>query len=146
MRKGRKKEREELNSVYCLSFSTNYHSYMSKVEKFEDLKVWQESLLLSIGIYKILADCRDYGLRDQMCRASVSVPSNIAEGFERHSNKDFIRFLRIAKGSLAELRTQIYIASEIGIITSERATHFISVSQHISAMLQNLIKTRETKF
>lgn len=119
---------------------------MSKVERFEDLRVWQEGLSLATLVYKTFADCRDYSLKDQMCRASVSVPSNIAEGFERHSNKDFIRFLRIAKGSSAELRTQVYIALEIGLVTSEKATNLISISQHISAMLQNLIKTRETKF
>ena len=120
--------------------------YMSKVEKFEDLKVWQDGLSLSIFVYQTLAGCRDHGLRDQMCRASVSVPSNIAEGFERHSNKDFIRFLRIAKGSSGELRTQIYIAIGIGLISSEIGNEIISKSRFISAMLQNLIKTRESKF
>lgn len=132
--------------VYSLFFSNRSSCIMSKVERFEDLKVWQDGLSLSIQIYKTFAECRDYGLRDQICRASVSIPSNIAEGFERHSNKDFIRFLRIAKGSSAELRTQIYISMGIGLISSEKATNLISVSQHISAMLQNLIKTRETKF
>lgn len=119
---------------------------MSKVEKFEDLKVWQQGLSLATLVYTTFADCRDYGLKDQMCRASVSVPSNIAEGFDRHSNRDFIRFLRIAKGSCAELRTQFYIALGIGLINDETANNLISVSQQISAMLQNLIKTRETKF
>ena len=119
---------------------------MSKVEKFEDLKVWQDGLSLSIYIYETLAGYRVFGLKDQMCRASVSVPSNIAEGFERHSNKDFIRFLRIAKGSSGELRTQIYIAIGIGLISSEKGNDLISKSRFISAMLQNLIKTRESKF
>lgn len=119
---------------------------MSKVERFEDLKVWQESLALATHIYQALADCRVFGLRDQMRRASISVPSNIAEGFERHSNKDFIRFLRIAKGSCAELRTQIYIATNIQVIDLEIGNELISKTQLISAMLQNLIKTRETKF
>ncbi|MCE6992676.1 four helix bundle protein [Dyadobacter sp. CY323] len=119
---------------------------MSKVEKFEDLKVWQDGLSLSILVYEMLHDCKDFGLRDQMCRASVSVPSNIAEGFERHSNKEFIRFLRIAKGSSGELRTQIFIAIGIGLITSEKGNDLISKSQILSAMIQNLIKTRESNF
>lgn len=119
---------------------------MSKVERFEDLKVWQESLALATHVYHTMAACRDYGLRDQMCRASISVPSNIAEGFERHSNKDFIRFLRIAKGSCGELRTQIYIALNIQLIDTDRGTELVSKTQFISAMLQNLIKTRQTKF
>ncbi|SDF02576.1 four helix bundle protein [Dyadobacter soli] len=119
---------------------------MSKVEKFEDLKVWQDGIDLSIHVYQSLGTCRDFSLKDQMCRAAVSVPSNIAEGFERHSNKEFIRFLRIAKGSSGELRTQIYIAKGTGLITEEKGTELINKSRHLSAMIQNLIKTRETNF
>jgi four helix bundle protein len=138
-------EKERWITVYFF-FSTNHHEFMSKVEKFEDLKVWQEALSLAIQVYKTFASCKDFALRDQMCRASVSVSSNIAEGFERHSNKDFIRFLRIAKGSSGELRTQVYIALGVGLITDEKEKELISNSHMISAMLQNLIKTRETKF
>lgn len=119
---------------------------MSKVEKFEDLKIWQDGIDLSIHVYQTLGTCRDFSLKDQMCRAAVSVPSNIAEGFERHSNKEFIRFLRIAKGSSGELRTQIYIAMGTGLVTAEKGTELISKSRHLSAMIQNLIKTRETNF
>jgi four helix bundle protein len=119
---------------------------MSKVEKFEDLKVWQTGISLSVIIYRSLAECRDFSLKDQMCRAAVSISSNVAEGFERHSNKEFIRFLRIAKGSAGELRTQIYIAQEIGILTPEQGTSLILQTQILSAMLQNLIKERESNF
>ena len=69
---------------------------------------------LAAEIYRALNACRDYGLRDQMQRAAVSIPSNIAEGYERNTNKDFVHFLYIAKGSCSELRTQIYLAVEIG--------------------------------
>ena len=65
---------------------------MATIQKFEDLTVWQMGLALAIDVYKTLADCKDYGLRDQMQRSSVSIPSNIAEGFEREYNKEFIRF------------------------------------------------------
>ena len=85
-----------------------------KVGKFEDLEVWKEGMRLAVKIYRVLNTCRDYGLRDQMQRASVSIPSNIAEGYERNTNKDFVHFLYIAKGSCSELRTQIYLAVEIG--------------------------------
>jgi four helix bundle protein len=119
---------------------------MSKVEKFEDLKIWQASLSLSILVYESLAGCRDFALKDQMCRSAVSIASNVAEGFERHYNKEFIRFLRIAKGSSGELRTQIYIAMGIGIITEQKGNELINKTQIISAMLQNLIKTRESSF
>lgn len=78
---------------------------MGKVEKFEDLDVWKEGVRLSVDIYQILKDCRDYGFKDQVQRSVVSIPSNISEGFERKGNKEFIQFLYIAKGSCAELRT-----------------------------------------
>ncbi|MCC6690003.1 MAG: four helix bundle protein [Bacteroidia bacterium] len=94
----------------------------NKVEKLEDLKAWFESKLLAVNIYKITSSdkwMRDYNLRDQIRRASVSVPSNIAEGYGRSSNKEFIRFLYISKGSLYELKTQLLIANEIGYISTQ---------------------------
>lgn len=131
--------------IITLFFHQSY-CFMSKVEKFEDLKVWQDGINLSIHVYQALDACRDFSLKDQMCRAAVSVPSNIAEGFERHSNKEFIRFLRIAKGSSGELRTQIYIAVGTGLMAEEEGTELVSKSRLLSAMIQNLIKTRETNF
>ncbi|MDG5800630.1 four helix bundle protein [Marinilabiliaceae bacterium ANBcel2] len=76
-----------------------------KIEKFEDLTVWQESVTLAETIYKLLAECKDYGFINQIRRAAVSIPSNIAEGFDRQTNKEFIQFLHISKGSTAEVRT-----------------------------------------
>ena len=73
------------------------------VTKFEDLEVWKESMKLASCVYKEFKSVRDYGLRDQVQRAAVSIASNIAEGFERRSNKEFIQHLYIAKGSCAEL-------------------------------------------
>ncbi|MBO0948374.1 four helix bundle protein [Fibrella forsythiae] len=119
---------------------------MAKVEKFEDLLVWQKGLSQAIDLYKLLANSTDFGLRDQIRRSAVSVPSNVAEGFERHTNKEFIRYLRITKGSNGELRTQIHIAIGIGLITEESGNELLSKSHIISSMLQNLIRTREEKF
>lgn len=118
----------------------------AKIEKFEDLKVWNESMNLSMQIYQELKECSDFGLKDQIQRASVSVPSNIAEGFERNSNKEFIRFLYISKGSAGELRTQLYICKELGLIENKRCDELIDQSRKISAILYNLIKTREINF
>jgi len=82
---------------------------------FEDLDVWKRSCQLTVRIYELLRECRDFGLRNQMQRAAVSIASNIAEGWER-GGKDFVRFLVIARGSAAELRTQCYNACKLGII------------------------------
>jgi four helix bundle protein len=81
--------------------------------RFENLAVWQKSARLSVELYKVLADLRDSGFRDQITKASLSIPSNIAEGHERGSRKEPANFLKYAKGSAGELRTQIYIGIEI---------------------------------
>lgn len=116
------------------------------VKRFEDLEVWKEGMRLAVAIYRCLDTCRDYGLRDQMQRAAVSIPSNIAEGFERNTNKDFIRFLYISMGSCAELRTQIYIAVEIGVFDKSISENLLESTKKISAMLNKLIKVRYDKF
>jgi len=79
---------------------------------FEDLDVWKMSARLSADIYKKLANIKDYGFKDQITRSGLSIPSNIAEGLERDSQKETIRFRSYAKGSCGELRTQIYIGIE----------------------------------
>lgn len=73
--------------------------------KFEDLEIWRRSARLSAELYKSLSGCKDFGFRDQVTRSGLSIPSNIAEGSERNSKKDFILFLQYAKGSCGELRT-----------------------------------------
>ncbi len=116
------------------------------VNRFEDLNVWKKSMRLSIELYAELQDCKDFGLRDQMQRAAVSIPSNIAEGYERNSNKEFVQFLYIAKGSASELRTQLYIAGEVEILSKKSVNEFIDQTKQLSGMLHNLIKTRIEKF
>lgn len=114
-------------------------------QSFENLDVWKMSCNLAVRVYDSLKDCRDYGIKDQMTRAAVSIPSNIAEGAERDSRQEFIRFLHIAKGSSAELRTQIGIASQIGVLKSETSQELINELKSISAMLHGLIKTLKSK-
>ncbi len=118
----------------------------SQVKSFEDLEVWKESMRLAVNIYDILKNCRDFGLRDQMQRSAVSIPSNISEGYERNTNKDFIRFLHISKGSCSELRTQIFLAIEAEIIPKSKGQELLESTRYISAMLQNYIKVRHQKF
>ena len=113
-----------------------------KAEKFEDLNVWQLSRKLVVEIYKISSNenfKKDYGLSSQIQRASVSVLSNIAEGFEKGYNKEFIRFLYIAKGSIGEVRAQLYVALDLKYIDSDTSTNLSEKSKKISGMISNLI-------
>jgi four helix bundle protein len=110
-------------------------------KSFEDLDVWQSACRISVRIYRILKECRDYGMKDQMTRAAVSIASNIAEGCERDSIKESIHFLHIAKGSSAELRTQLYIAGEIGIIDLNAKKELIEDLAILSRKLHCLIRT-----
>jgi len=115
------------------------------MDAFEKLDVWKRSCRLSVDVYGALRRCRDYGIRDQITRSALSVPSNIAEGYERDSGKEYMRFLRIAKGSCGELRTQLYIAREIGILEAAQARDFVAEAMEISKMLRGLIKKLETQ-
>jgi len=114
-------------------------------QSFKDLRVWQGAKELSVEIYTLTSTgkfTKDFGLREQIQRASISIPSNIAEGHERNSNKDFIRFLLIAKGSLSELRTQLEIAYEIGYIKKDKFESLNENCNKLGAMMTNLIKAR----
>lgn len=112
-----------------------------KIEKFEDIMSWQKSKILVLDIYEVFKDCRDYSFRDQLQRAAVSIMNNIAEGFERRTNKELISFLFIAKGSCAEVRSMLYIALELKYITKDKFDEWYSLSVEISKMLSGLIKT-----
>ena len=113
--------------------------------KFEDLKVWQRSKDLAVFIYRVTAQgnfSKDYGLRDQIRRASVSVPSNISEGDELGTAKQAIRFFYTAKGSSAEVLTQTIISYEIGYLEEEIYKHIIEECKAISSMLTRFIRAR----
>jgi four helix bundle protein len=114
-----------------------------KITRFEDLDCWQEATSLAINIYRITSEgdiATDFGLRDQIRRSAVSIASNIAEGKERETPSEFIRFLYIAKGSAGELRTQLYIAREIGYLPEKQFQALNERADKISGMLGNLIK------
>jgi four helix bundle protein len=113
---------------------------------FRDLKVWQRSKALAVGIYKLTdenAITRDFSLKDQIRRAAVSVCSNIAEGDERYSDKEAVRFFYMAKGSLAELATQLEIADEVGLCTSGSVLPFLTEIDEVGNMLGGLIRARK---
>jgi len=129
-----------------MQFAMNTKEKRTTIETFEDLEIWKEGMRVSVNIYEMLKNCKDYGLKDQMQRASVSISSNIAEGFERQTNKEFIQFLYIAKGSCGELRTQLYLAKELKIITKEDFNLLLPKLKQLSSMISNFIKTRKTNF
>jgi four helix bundle protein len=111
---------------------------------YNDLQVWQESMLLVTAVYKLSSlfpNDERYGLTDQMRRAAVSIPSNIAEGHARNSKPDFARFLRISLGSCTELETQIIIAKNLEYVTEEKIELILNQSLVIRKMLTKLIST-----
>jgi len=110
------------------------------MDALENLQVWKRSCRLSADLYGTMRNSKNFGFKDQITRSALSVPSNIAEGYERDSNREFCRFLKIAKGSCGELRTQLYIGIEAEFIDRELAGKFIREATEISRMIQGLIR------
>ncbi len=115
----------------------------NNLHSFEDLLIWQNAMNLCDEIYVVLRKCKDYGLRDQMQRSAVSIPSNIAEGFELSTNRAFIRHLYISKGSAGELRTQIYIAIKQGYINDQKGVSLVDMTKKLGGMISNFISARK---
>ena len=116
---------------------------MANIQRFEDLKVWKLARVLTNRIYDFTVVgefSRDFGLRDQMRRAAVSIVSNIAEGFERDGDKEFVQFLFVAKGSCAELRSQLYSAHDGRYVTDEEFSELFGATLEVSRMISGLIK------
>jgi four helix bundle protein len=115
---------------------------MGTFKKLEDIEVWKRSCRLAVDIFK-LTDSKElsqkWSLKDQILRSAMSVPSNIAEGFERDSTAEFKRFLQIAKGSCGELRTQLYILKSLELLPSQTLDQLISKCLGISSMIQSLV-------
>ncbi len=111
-----------------------------KIEKFEDIIAWQKSKILSLAIYTILSSIKDYGFKDQIQRASVSIMNNIAEGFERKGDKEFKHFLSIAKGSCGEVRSMLYLACELKYISRQEFEKLYALSVETSKMLAGFMK------
>jgi four helix bundle protein len=116
---------------------------MSKIERFEDIKSWQEARKLTARIYTITRNgsfARDISLRDQLRRSSVSIMANIAEGFGRRSNKEFSNFLNMAHGSTAEVQSHLYVALDQTYIARTDFENFYSKADEISKMIQAFMK------
>lgn len=118
------------------------------LRSFEDLIVWQQAMLLARETYKLVKFLpveERYALSDQMRRAAVSIPSNIAEGQARNTSKEFIQFLHIAKGSNAELITQLLLCVDFGYLTEEQIQHARQLSYKVAQLLSALIRSLKNK-
>ncbi len=112
-----------------------------KIERFEEIIAWQKSKVLALDIYKLFGEHKDFGFRDQILRASVSVMNNIAEGFERRTNKELTHFLYIAKGSCGEVRSMLYLAKDLNKISDADFKHLFSLSEEVSKLIGGFIKS-----
>jgi four helix bundle protein len=123
---------------------------MAKIEKFEDIQSWKKARTLTKEVYeatRVGAFAKDFGLRDQMRRASVSILSNIAEGFERGGDKEFLQFLSVAKGSAGELRAQLYVAFDhyLNVERFDHLTREATETSELIAGFMRYLKTSELK-
>ena len=115
---------------------------MATVERFEDIKAWQAARELVLAVYRVSGRGKfekDFGLRDQIQRASVSVMANIAEGFERGSDKEFHRFLYIAKGSAGEVRSHLFVALDLGYVTSDEFDNLRAKAEDVAKTISGFI-------
>jgi four helix bundle protein len=112
-----------------------------KVSRFEELIAWQKAKVLCVNVYKAFDQSKDFGFKDQIQRASVSVMNNIAEGFERRGNKEFVYFLYLAKGSCGEVRSMLILAKELNKISADNAKSLSSQAEEISKIISGLIRS-----
>lgn len=115
-------------------------------QSYHEIESWREARCLTQSVYEITSKGslhKDFGLRDQMQRSSVSVMSNIAEGFGRGSNRDFVRFLKYARGSLLELQSQLYVAVDVGYIPKDRFQRLLERCRTIARLINGLIRYLE---
>jgi four helix bundle protein len=115
------------------------------INSFEEIIAWQKAKELTLAVYTQFKTSRDFGFKDQIQRASVSIMNNIAEGFERRGDREFGRFLYIAKGSCAELRSMLYLAKELNYICEDDFQKNLLLSKEISRMIKGFIKTLDCR-
>ena len=116
---------------------------MGKIERFEETEAWKKARELTRSIYKVTAEgdfARDFGLRDQIRRASISILSNIAEGFERGGDKEFRQFLAMAKGSVGEVKAQLYIALDVGLLTTEQFQQLFDLASETGRLIGGFMR------
>jgi len=112
-----------------------------KIEKFEDIIAWQKGKELTLNIYVVFKNCKDFSFKNQIERASISIMNNIAEGFERRTNKELKNFLFIAKGSAGEVRSMLNLGLELNYINKLEFNKNYSLTAEVSKLLSGFIKT-----
>jgi four helix bundle protein len=114
------------------------------ISKFEDLVTWQKSQDIAVVIYEKFRESRDFGFRDQICRAVVSISNNIAEGFERKGKKEFKQYLHIALGSASEVKSMIYLAGRLKYITQSEQDVMLQNIDEVCRLVYGLIRSIKT--
>ncbi len=117
-----------------------------EIDTFEKLEIWQEAVALAVGIYAGFRLCADREFKTQLQRAAVSISSNIAEGYERTSNPEFIRFLDIARGSCGEVRSQLHVALRVQLLSEAPALSLILDARRLSKRIARLMIVRRQDF
>ena len=112
-----------------------------RIEKFEEILAWQRGKELTKNVYIIFKDCKDFSFKNQIERASVSIMNNVAEGFERRTNKELKNFLFIAKGSSGEVRSMLNLGLELGYISEKDYKKTYNLTLEVSRLLSGFIKT-----
>ena len=115
-----------------------------KIEKFEDIESWKEARVLVREIYQLFSGIKDYGFKDQIQRASISVMSNIAEGFDRNSNKEFVQYLVISRGSVSEVKSLSYAALDIGYIDKNTFAKISERCFKLTSLINGFIRYLKT--
>ena len=113
---------------------------MATIQRFEDLMMFKKARELTKAVYTALTSCKDYGFRDQIQRASVSIVSNIAEGFESGTKQEFLNYLYIAKASAGEVRAQLYVAHDVGYLNIETFKNLNSLAEDCSRLIASFIR------
>ena len=120
---------------------------MATIKRFEEIKAWQEARELARLVYSVTRKgsfAKDFGLKDQIQRAAVSVGSNIAEGFARNGNKEFVKFLWIAKGSAAEVQSQLYTAKDVGYVSDDDFNSVYAKAESCIILIYRFLKSLRT--
>ena len=114
------------------------------IQKFEDIIAWQKSQDLAVEIYKLFFNSKDFGFKDQIQRAAVSISNNIAEGFDRLSDKEFARFLYISLASCSEVKSMLYLTQRLNYLDNDQAQSLLKNCEEIGKIIRGLIKSINT--